>query len=107
MEVALRIKEYYLNQIVTGVKTSEFRTFSDFYISRLFEKDKNRELVPKDIKTLRLYVGNTPDAPFCVCEVKGIFVNQYFDNIPEGYEKGDYEIEIELGKVLEHNYIFS
>lgn len=99
--ICLRIKREWLNEIKSGRKTSEFRDLTDFYITRLFDRNKSGELIGKSDDRIKLYVGNSDIPEYAICEVKGIYVNQYFDKIPEGMNRGDMEIEIELGKIVE------
>lgn len=98
----LRIKREYLHQIKEGTKTSEFRPFSPFYLERIFD-DIDGALTPKPYTHIKLFVGNEKDSEFVLSEIKGIFVNQYLNNIPEGMERGAMEIEIELGNIIEQN----
>lgn len=99
----LRIKEVYLNEIVLGQKTSEFRAFSDFYIARICQTNESGEIQPKKFDAVKLYLGNEKNSKYAIVQISGIYINQYFDEIPKGMNKGDMEFEIELGKILETN----
>ena len=103
MQIALQIKEKYLNEIIAGVKPIDYRECKPFYISRFCELNKKGEIDSiKKFDTIKLYVGNVKDGRYVVCECIGIFLTKYEKYIPEGMKKGDILFEIELGKILEH-----
>jgi competence protein ComGF len=103
--VSLQIKKQYLNEIYEGKKTSEFREFKPFYISRFCNLNKDGEVESfKKIDTVKLYIGNEKNAKYVILNVKGIYINKYENEIPQGLKKGDLMFEIELGKIIEHNY---
>lgn len=98
MQLALRTETKYIDEIIAGKKTSEFRAFVEFYISRLCLLDSKGEITDfKPIKTLKLYAGNVTGGRSVTAEVTGIFINNY----PE--ENNEKEFEIELGKVIAYN----
>lgn len=100
-DLTLIIERQFFDQILAGTKTEEYRSVSDFYISR-FCIIENDELVGmKPIKHIKLAVGYAKDRKWAIVEVKGIFIDTFEIYIPEGFEKGDRCFTIELGKVLE------
>lgn len=101
--LSLRIKKQYLDQIIAGTKTVEYRAFTDFYTSRLAIVENGMIADFQPHKKVKLYVGNTPDAPYAICEVEGIYLCKYINEIPEGFEKDDYAYEIHLGAIIEHS----
>lgn len=101
--LCLQIKEQCLNEIISGKKTSEYRKVNRFYISRLCEVNKKGEIENiKHFDLLKVYLGNVKEGRYAICKIKGIYLNQYENEIPEGLKKGDMLFEIEIGKILEH-----
>lgn len=96
----LIIKEEYFNEILSGVKIEEYRSLSDHYFKMFC--DKNKEGVydkVKSIKEIVLAVGYRKDRKTAVVEIKDIYICEFQNDIPEGFEKGDECFVIELGKI--------
>lgn len=97
MQLALRTETKYIDDVISGKKTSEFRAFVEFYITRICVRNKDGDIMDfKPIKTLKLYAGNVSAGRSVTAEVTGIFINNYPD------ENNEKEFEFELGRVLEH-----
>lgn len=101
-EIKLRCKKVYIDEIKSGEKTSEYREFSEFYLSRLTKRDK-KGLVQEIIKhdTIMLYAGNVKDSEYVRCKLNDTLISQYIDNIPEGFSKGDVSFEFLLGEIID------
>lgn len=100
MQLALRTKRRYIDEIISGAKTSEFRACNDFYATRLGVLDDDGYVIaPKPYKTIKLYTGEKTDCKYVICDVKSIHIVEY------EYEDAESDLvwEIKLGKVLEHN----
>jgi len=95
----LRIKQKYLDQLIAGTKKIEYRSFSDFYISRFCEVKGDEITDVKDIKEITFVAGYRKDSPKATFETE-IFITEYLHEIPEGLQKGDMLFEIEIGKRL-------
>ncbi|WP_231489898.1 hypothetical protein [Pedobacter sp. Leaf170] len=101
--LTLIIEKQFFDEIIAGKKTEEYRSLSEYYISR-FCMFKGEEFTGmKPIKSIRLAVGYAKDRKWAIIEVKGIFIDTFENVIPEGFKKGDECFTIELGKVLKQN----
>lgn len=105
-QIGLRIKREYLDAIVEGTKKEEYRDFSPFYVKRFLIMDEEGDSDTfsfKNFDRLKLYVGNTPDAPYAIVKVTRRLLVVYENKIPEGRKKGDMEFVFKLGKVIDTN----
>lgn len=101
----LIIKEVYFNEIIEGKKIEEYRSLSDHYFRMFFEKNSEGEYeFKKPIDKIILAVGYSPTRKTAVVELKDIYICEFMNDIPEGFEKGDECFILELGKVLERNF---
>ncbi|TDS14706.1 ASCH domain-containing protein [Sphingobacterium paludis] len=101
----LIIKEVFFNQILSGEKIEEYRSLSDHYFKMFFDKNKDGEYeFRKPIDKIILAVGYHKSRKTAVVELKDIYIVEFQNVIPEGFEKGDECFVLELGKVLERNF---
>lgn len=102
-ELYLILKKEFFNQILSGEKKEEYRTFSDFYIQKLCVVDKENFITDtKKFETVRFQLGYSKNAPQIVVECKNVLI----DVDPEVKEDEDLTSEnsnfvIILGDILE------
>lgn len=101
--ITLIITQEYFDQILSGQKVEEYRSLSEYYISRFCEFKGEQFTGMKPIRSMRFAVGYSKTRKWAEIEVKGIFIDTFVDNIPEGFNNGDECFTIELGKVLNKN----
>lgn len=96
----LIIKEEYFNDILSGTKKEEYRSLSDHYFKMFCEKGKDGvyEKV-KPIKEILLAVGYRKNRKTALVEVRDLYICQFINDIPEGFQKSDECFVIEIGKV--------
>lgn len=101
--ITLIIEKQFFDQIIAGTKKEEYRSVSEYYISR-FCDFKNDEFVGvKPYKSIILAVGYSKTRKWAEVEVKGIFLDTFENMIPEGFKKGDECFTIELGRIMKRN----
>lgn len=96
----LTIKKVWLDKIIAGSKIIEYRDFTEYYISRLCICNKETGDI-EDTKPYRYVLfqaGYSKKSPRAKFELKGIFLTEYINEIPEFYNKGDMAFELEIGK---------
>ena len=100
----LKIKKVFLKQIISGEKKEEYRAPSNFNMVRLFNVDhKNKRYTDKeDLNEIKFVAGYAKDADWAIVKIKGVYIHKFTSNIPEGFEKGDETIIIDLDEVLEY-----
>lgn len=98
--LTLIIVQSEFDQIISGKKKEEYRSLSEFYISRFCNFKGDEFIGMKDFKSIILAVGYSKTRRWAEIEVKGIFIDTFIDTIPDGFKKGDECFTIELGKVL-------
>ena len=104
VQIPLRIMKKHLHDIVKGVQKTEVRQVNKFYIDLfMFTDGKGNVLDFRHITELRLYVGNAKDGEYAIVEVLEYGNIEYIDNIPDGYEKGDYDFYFDIGKIIKTN----
>ena len=96
----LTIMKVFFDQIISGKKVEEFREPTDYWFRRLFIIEDNTVIKPKPFKYARFCVGYHKDREEALVEIKDIGYYEFVDYIPEGFEKGDEAIVIQLGKIL-------
>jgi len=64
VEATLPIKRLWFDKIASGEKTTEFREASPFWCCRLLGRPS--------LQRVRLLNGRSPDAPYLVCELRGV-----------------------------------
>lgn len=122
-QLVLTIKRHWLNEIVSGRKTEEYRDSKDYYHKIFKELDQETYHVLNAPKTILLRNGylktkehvvkedngvlyESPldqSKPYCIIEVEKIVHEGFFDFIPENFEKGDLAYTIYIKSVIEHN----
>lgn len=100
-ELYLVLKKKWFLEILKGEKKEEYRDFTDYYIDRLCEFDKNGEMVDfKQYDTVIFQLGYAKNAPQMVVECKGILIEM--DNQEDEIFRNDNcNFVIELGEILE------
>ena len=99
----LKIKRVFLEQIISGEKKEEYREPSDFNMSRLFRLDHEQKMFyDKGIDKIKFVAGYAKDADWATVKVKKIDLYTFVHNIPEGFNKGDESIIIDLDEVLDY-----
>lgn len=103
-QVDLQIKMKYLEQIVNGAKVEDYRTLSRYNMGLLthFTKPKTWA-IRHDITHVRFVSGFRAERKFAICEIEGIFAEQFVNFIPEGMKPGTKALTIKIRRVLEHN----
>ena len=101
--ITLIIVQSEFDQIIAGTKKEEYRSLSEYYISRFCNFKGDEFIGMKDFKSIILAVGYSKARKWAEIEVKGIFIDRFENFIPEGFKKGDECFTIELGKVLRQN----
>ncbi len=96
----LILKKEWYDKILSGEKKEEYRDFTDYYISRLCELDKQGNIVNmKDYKFVRFQLGYSKQNQMLV-EVKDLILE--FDSYDEDTGKFENpEFVIYLGEILE------
>lgn len=99
-QLSLIIKEEYFLEILNGEKTTEYRSFSEFYISRLCDLAKDGEIDSvKEFDTVIFYLGYAKDRPQMIVECKGVFI-EHEEEI-ELLTPENCEFAIDLGEIIE------
>ncbi len=97
----LTIKKIQLDKIIAGTKKTEYRDYTDYYLSRFYDVDENDNLKQKPFKYVLFQAGYSRGALRAKFELKGIYPTEYIDKIPSGFKKGDVMFELEIGKQVE------
>ena len=96
----LTIMKVFFDQIINGEKTKEYREPTDYWIRRLFVVEGDKVLRLKPFRYVRLCVGYHKDREEALVEIKNIGFYEFINDIPDGFEKGDKSLVIELGEVV-------
>lgn len=89
----LPIKKQWLDEILSGQKTVEYRDFTDHYISRIgfdpdeYDQTKHADGIPTPIETVTFVNGYGKNALTAVYEVKRITLEEEVDDNDNYYEK--------------------
>ncbi|WVX90425.1 hypothetical protein [Riemerella phage vB_RanS_GDF21] len=74
-QLYLVLTREWFNEILSGRKKEEYRTFTDFYIRRLAVIDKDGDLIDtKKYETVKFQMGYSKTAPQMIVEVKEILI---------------------------------
>lgn len=99
----LPMKNEYLHEIRIGEKNVEYRDLTDFYLSKLFKRDKEKNYSEQKPLTHILFQGGyEPDSPRMLIELKGFNIDK--DNYPENLDTKGHDlysdtINLLLGKI--------
>lgn len=94
-------KEFFI-EILKGVKKTEFRSFTDYYITRLLNLDKEGEIEShKQIDKVHFALGYSKNRPEMVVECKGVFIEHDGEEEKEFLNEENCEFAIDLGEILE------
>jgi len=101
-QIDLQIKREYLDAILSGEKTEEFRECSDHNLKKFCELDSegNAESI-KPLDRVRFFNGYAANRPMAIVEVKEITLDPYEDVNPDEAEPDDCIFVLRLGAVLE------
>lgn len=95
----LHLTYKWFGEIKSGRKKEENRAINDHNLKLMCNFDSNGEVSGfKSFKIVRFYKAYTDE--FIDVEVKGIYLDVFMDNIPEGLHKGDQLITIDLGNII-------
>ncbi len=101
-ELFLILQKKYFLEILKGEKKTEYRTFSDYYKTRLLELDKEGEIEgQKKIDTVRFALGYRKNRPEMVVECKDVFIEHDESEEKEFLNEENCEFAIDLGNILE------
>ena len=100
-ELLLILNKEDFNEVYTHEVETEIRPFSDFYIDKLLDFDKDGNWSVKEFDTVRFASGYGKNRPEIVVECKGVFVEH--DEVGEGEEftEENAQFVIDLGEILE------
>ncbi|MHB1178670.1 MAG: hypothetical protein ACYCZO_10105 [Daejeonella sp.] len=102
--LTLTIDQVNFNEIIAGTKKEEYRSLSDFYISRFCIVKNGNVVGVKPIKAVRLAVGYARDRKWAIIEIKGIFIDTFEKGNKQGFDEGFECFTLELGNILEKNF---
>lgn len=101
MDIKLSIKQSFLDLILSGEKTIEYRDCSDFYITRLCVLNGKGEFKSwKPIKSVTFTVQRKKAAPKHRFAVRRLAFEEWLDE-KTGAPTGEFTFAIYLGKKLE------
>ena len=104
-EVLLIVTHEIFLELLSEEKKTEYRNFTEFYISRFCNLAKDGEIEStKDLDTLKFALGYAKNRPELIVEVKAIHID-YFpednEKAPEFLNTENCEFVIDLGEILE------
>lgn len=103
-QIDLLTTEPNLREIVSGKKTEDYRNLTRFNINLLIDRDSDTELDPrKDISHVRFVTGYGEKMKYALCEINGIFLDEFINFVPEGMKPGTTALTIEIRQIVEHN----
>lgn len=98
-ELVLVLTTEFFTQILKGEKKTEYRDFSDFYISRLLELDKNGNIVDfKEYETVRFGLGYKANRPEMVLKIEDIYIEA--DEDADDLNINTCNFAIDLGEIV-------
>lgn len=101
-QVLLVLTTEFFLEILSGEKKTEYRAFTEFYISRFCKQDADGEIDgTKDIETVKFALGYSKNRPEMIVEVKGIHIEHDLEEIKEFLTTENCEFAIDLGEILE------
>lgn len=102
MQIDLQIKREYLNAILSGEKTEEFRECTDANLKKFCNLDAegNAESI-KPIQRIRFFNGYETNRPMAIVEVNALTLDPYEDVDPDAAEQEDCIFVFKLGSILE------
>lgn len=102
MQIDLQIRREYLDQILSGEKTEEFRECTDANIKRFCNLDAegNAESI-KPIRQIRFFNGYATNRPMALVEVKALTLDPYDDVAPDDAEPEDCIFVFKLGAIID------
>lgn len=99
-QIRLQIKREFLDKILSGEKTVEYRDVTDYYIDRLcVMKDDGEEIdYFKPIKTVEFVCGYKKEAFKAVYQIEKIALEEWLDEQGNYKEEPDFTFAIYLGQ---------
>lgn len=100
-ELFLILTKKWFLEILKGDKKEEFRDFTEFYISRLGELDKDGELIDtKKFDTVRFALGYAKNRPQLVVECKDVLI-EVDEGVEDELTDKNSNFVILLGEIIE------
>ena len=115
--VNFQIEGKYIDQIKSGTKTEDYRSVSVFNTHLLCEKIEQKDLtereqhvvvgkketwrLKKDLTHVRFVNGYRSIRKELTCEIKGMNIDNFVKNMPDGVTPGCICFTIELGQIIE------
>ena len=97
----MTLKRESFDAIYRGEKEEEYRTFSQFWISRLLTKDSETgQYAAREYDTIQFRNGYNPDSPVMEVEWKGVAIDQYPDVPDSAPDEERYSFAIQVGDVI-------
>jgi hypothetical protein len=103
-EIEMMLDEVTLKGIARGEMKEVYRNLSDYNIQLLAKaKSEDFDVDPRDdIGKIRFFCG-FDKAMFCLCEINGIFIDEFVKSVPKGMKPGTLAFTIEIKQIINHN----
>lgn len=102
-QIDLQVTLADLKDIVSGKKVEDYRSMSRYNINILTRSTAEWDFEPRtDIKRVR-FVSGFKDVKFAICEINGIFIDEFVEFVPKGMKPGSEALTIEIRRVVKHN----
>lgn len=100
-ELYLILTKKWFLEILKGVKKEEYRSFTEYYIERLGELDKDGELIDtRKYETIKFQLGYRKNAPQMIVECKDVLIEVDEGDVEELNDQNS-NFVIVLGEILE------
>ncbi|AZA49725.1 hypothetical protein EG346_16745 [Chryseobacterium carnipullorum] len=100
-ELYLILTKKWFLEILTGVKKEEYRSFTEYYVERLGELDKDGELIDtRKYETIKFQLGYRKNAPQMIVECKDVLI-EVDEGVEEELNEQNSNFVIVLGEILE------
>ena len=100
-ELYLVLKKKWFLEILKGTKKEEYRDYTDYYIERLCEFDKDSNLIDvKKYDVIRFQLGYSKNAPQMIVELKEIMIEED-ESDDEIFTPENCNFVLVLGEILE------
>jgi hypothetical protein len=103
-QIEMMLDEVTLKSIVSGETKEVFRNLS-YYNIQLLTKGPEGEFdyePREDIGKIRFYCG-FDKAMFCLCEINGIFLDEFVKFVPKGMKPDTVALTIKIEQIIDHN----
>ena len=92
---------HWFDEILSGRKKEEYRQPSEYNLRLMCDFKNGLPVDFKPFERVRFRKGYT--SIYADFEIKGMFLDLFKNEIPEGFKNGDEVITIELGNMIESN----